>query len=227
MWKKESLKIEDYKTVRDAVFQKLRSAILNGYFEPGERLVESQIADEMGVSRTPVREAIRRLEIEKLVINLPRKGVMVAPVNESQIKEIFNIRGALEGLAVKLAIDNIDLKTIRQMEIILLEMAEAIKKAELLKIVECNTRFHDCIINASGSPKLSEMLQNIHDQIQRFRHKSLSLEGRPVIALSEHQDILEAVKERDKNKAEQLIKNHIENAGKALLRKIHEDKNSD
>ncbi|HHW01400.1 MAG TPA: GntR family transcriptional regulator [Thermoanaerobacterales bacterium] len=223
MTEKESLRIDDYKTVRDAVFERLRKAILNGYFKPGERLVESQIAEEMGVSRTPVREAIRRLEIEKLVVNLPRKGVMVAPINESQVKEIFNIRGALEGLAVKLAIDNIDSKTLRQMEEILQEMDQAIKKGDLDKEVECNTRFHDCILNASKSPKLSELLRNIHDQIQRFRHKSLSVEGRPQIALSEHNDILQAIKEKDKSKAEQLIKNHIENAGKALLKKIHEE----
>lgn len=222
MLKNRSLKIDDYKTVRDAAFERLRSGIINGYFKPGERLVESQIAEEMGISRTPIREAIRRLETERLVVNLPRKGVMVAPLDESQVKEIFNIRGALEGLAVKLAIDNLNYKTVKMMENILEEMQRAIEADDHNKVVECNTQFHDCIIEAAKSPKLSEMLQNIHDQIQRFRHTSLSAEGRPQIALTEHINILNYVKEKNANNAEKMMEKHIENAGKSLLEKITE-----
>jgi len=217
---KNVLKIDEYKTVRDSVFEKLKKAIIDGYFEPGQKLVESQIAQEMGVSRTPVREALRRLEIEKLVVNLPRKGVMVSPIDEVQVKEIFNIRAALEGLAIKLAIDNIDLTTIRQMRKILEEMREAIKRKDLKREVECNTKFHNYIIKAAKSSILTEMLQNIHNHVQRFRHTTLSMEGRSEIALNEHLKILKAIEERDKVKAEQLIEEHIENAKKALLMKI-------
>jgi len=222
--KNTNLKINDYKTVRDAAFERLRNAILKGHFKPGERLVESQIAEEMGISRTPIREAIRRLETEKLVVNLPRKGVVVAPLDMSQVKEIFAIRAALEGLAVKLAMENFNHEIIKEMEDILKEMQKGIKSQDLDQIVECNTRFHDCIIKTAGSSKLFEMLQNIKEQIQRFRHSSLSVEGRPQIALEEHICILNHIKEKNTTNAQKMMEQHIENAGKALSEKILKNK---
>ncbi|MBB6218574.1 DNA-binding GntR family transcriptional regulator [Anaerosolibacter carboniphilus] len=220
MEKEKSLKVENYKTVRDAVFEKLRKAILDGYFKPGQRIIENQVAEEMGVSRTPIREALRRLEIEKLVENLPRKGVMVARVNESQIKEIFNIRGVLEGLAVRLAIDNSDALMIADLEKIISEMETAIKDGDIDKQINCNTRFHDYIVRKANSPMLTEMLQNIHEQIQRYRHQSLSLEGRAEVSLSEHKDIVQEIKEKNKYGAEIFMKKHIEKAGEALMKRM-------
>lgn len=217
------LKVENYKTVRDAVFENIRAAILNGYLKPGERIIESQIAEEMEVSRTPVREALRRLEIEELVENLPRKGVIVARINDNQIKEIFNIRGALEGLAVRLAIDNFDDEWINDLQQWITDMEKAIDDGDLNKQVECNTQFHNCILSKSNSPMLIQMVHNFQDKIQRYRQQSLSLEGRPPITVSEHKDILAEIKEKNKYGAELFIKKHIEKAGEALIMSMKQE----
>lgn len=220
MKEKFNLKVDNYKTVRDAVFDNLRQGILNGHFKPGERIVESQIAEEMDVSRTPVREAIRRLEIEKLVENLPRKGVIVARLNESQIKEIFDIRGALEGLAVRLAIDNLDDELIVDLENSISNMEKAISLKNIEEQIKWNTNFHECILKKSQSQMLISMLHNLQEQVQRYRHHSLSLEGRPEASVNEHKDILAEIKEKNKYGAELFIRKHIEKAGQ-LLTKTH------
>lgn len=218
------LEVESFKTVRDAVFETIKKNILSGYFKPGERIVESQLSERMNVSRTPIREALRRLEVENLVENLPRKGVIVSSLKESQIVEIFHIRGALEGLASSLAIDNLDEELINQLQECIDKMSLAVKAGQIEKQIEYNTQFHEYILRKTNSPMLINMLQNLKDQIQRYRYQSLSLEGRPEISLMEHRDILKYMRERNKEKTEQYIRNHIKKAGEALLQKYRQNK---
>jgi DNA-binding GntR family transcriptional regulator len=213
------LEVGNFKTVRDAVFESIRRGILNGYFKPGERIVESQLAEKMNVSRTPIREALRRLEVENLVENLPRKGVIVSTLKDSQIVEIFNIRGALESLAVNLAIDNLDDELLENLQRCIDKMSEAIDKEDIEKQIEYNTKFHEHILCKTNSPMLVNMLHNLKEQIQRYRYRSLSLEGRPEISLNEHKDILKFIKQKDKEKAEKYIREHINKAGEALIKK--------
>lgn len=215
--KEFNLEITDYKTVRDAVFDTIRKGILNGYFKPGERIIESQLAERMNVSRTPVREALRRLEVEKLVENLPRKGMIVTTLNDSQIFEIFNIRSALEGLAINLAIDNSDDELFNNLQDCINNMKDAINTGDIKKQIDYNTKFHDYILIKTYSPMLVDMLNNIKGQIQLYRYHSLSLIGRPEISYNEHEHILNFIKNKDKENAEKYIKIHIKNAGISLV----------
>lgn len=211
------LEVNNYKTIRDAVFESIRKGILNGYFKPGERIIESQLAEKMNVSRTPIREALRRLEVENLVENLPRKGMIVSTLKDSQVIEIFNIRGALEGLAVDIAIEKLDNELIDNLEKCIDKMSEAIKKDDIEMQIRYNTKFHEHILCKTDSPMLINMLHNLKEQIQRYRYQSLSLQGRPEISLNEHKNILEFIKDKNKEKAEKYIKDHIKKAGEALI----------
>src|SRR6056297_3263879 len=158
------LEINNYKTVRDAVFESIRKGILNGYFKPGERIIESQLAEKMNVSRTPIREALRRLEVENLVENLPRKGMIVSTLKDSQVIEIFNIRGALEGLAVDIAIDKLDDELIINLQKCIDKMTEAVKSDDIDMQIEYNTKFHEHILRKTDSPMLVNMLHNLKEQ---------------------------------------------------------------
>ncbi len=212
------LEVDNYKTVRDAVFESIRKGILNGYFKPGERIIESQLAEKMNVSRTPIREALRRLEVENMVENLPRKGMIVSTLNDSQVIEIFNIRGALEGLALDIAIDKLDDELINNLQKCIDKMTEAIIKDDIEMQIEYNTKFHEHILCKTDSPMLVNMLHNLKEQIQRYRYQSLSLQGRPEISLNEHKNILKFIKDKNKEKAEKYIKDHIKKAGEALIK---------
>ncbi|MDW7669250.1 MAG: GntR family transcriptional regulator [Bacillota bacterium] len=212
------LEVDNYKTVRDAVFESIRKGILNGYFKPGERIIESQLAEKMNVSRTPIREALRRLEVENLVENLPRKGMIVSTLKDSQVIEIFNIRGALEGLAVDIAIDHLDEELINNLQTCIDKMSEAIVKDNIEMQIRYNTKFHEHILCKTDSPMLVNMLHNLKEQIQRYRYQSLSLQGRPEISLNEHKNILKFLKDKNKEEAEKYIKDHIKKAGEALIK---------
>lgn len=215
------LKIKDYRTVRDAVFDKLKEAILTGYLQPGERLVEADIAEKMDVSRTPVREAIRRLEMEKLVIYVPRKGVVVSDVSEEEILQLYTIRAELEGLAVRWAVNNVTDEDITNLKDYSQKMEESVINNDLKSEVYYNSMFHDYIVSMSHSQILSDMLKTIHENIQRFRFKSLSLQGRPKSALLEHELILNAIKEKNAEEASFQIIKHIENASVSVLKQLH------
>ncbi|NLA59062.1 MAG: GntR family transcriptional regulator [Firmicutes bacterium] len=211
------IQLDNYKPLRDIVFENLREAIITGQLRPGERLMEVQIAEELGVSRTPVREAIRKLELEGLVVMVPRKGAYVSNVSIKDISDIFQIRRALEGLAAELAADRLTEEQLEELEQLLVRTAETVEKLDILTTVDMDTGFHQVIYEASRNEKLSSMLYHLREQIQRFRTQSLSRPGRLEQALLEHRAIMDALKERDGELARRLVEEHIENAESALL----------
>ena len=187
------IKLDNYKPLRELVFEALREAIVKGVLKPGERMMEIQLAEEMGVSRTPVREAIRKLELEGLVAMVPRKGAYVASLSMKDIVEVFEIRGALEGLAAELAAERITDEELEELERYLLRINESIETKDLTLMVEVDTDFHGQLYRASRNERLSQIISNLREQIQRFRKTSLSLPGRMRAALEEHKQIVEAI----------------------------------
>lgn len=211
------IRLDTYKPLRELVFESLREAIIQGRLKPGERLMELTLAEELGVSRTPVREAIRKLELEGFVVMVPRKGAYVAGITEKDINDVFEVRAALEALAAGLAAERITEEELDELERSLVQLAEASQSGDINAVVEHDTRFHDLIYRASRNQRLMQIVSNLQDQIQRFRLATLSRPGRTRRAVEEHKKIVEAIAERNVELAQQLAREHIENAEANLL----------
>ncbi len=218
------VKLDSYKPLREIVFESLREAIIGAVLKPGERLMEIQLAEEMGVSRTPVREAIRKLELEGFVVMIPRKGAYVAGISLKDIADVFEIRSALEALAAGLAAERITEEELEQMERLLVRKAEIIEANDIDSIVEVDTDFHAILFKASRNEKLIQILSNLREQIQRFRTTSLAVPGRMKEALEEHRKIVEALSERNVPLAGSLAAEHIENAENVMLEALRKNK---
>jgi len=211
------VKLDGYKPLREIVFETLRDAIINQVLRPGERLMEIQLAEEMGVSRTPVREAIRKLELEGFVVMVPRRGVYVAGISMKDIHEVFEVRSALEALAASLAAERITEEELEEMERRLVEEAKETEANNLRSIVEIDTSFHDLLYKAARNERLVHFVNLLQEQLQRFRSASLARPGRGKIALEEHRKIVEALATRNGKLAGQLAREHIESAEHAML----------
>lgn len=220
------VKLENYKPLREIVFEHLREAIIKGKLRPGERLMEMQLADEMGVSRTPVREAIRKLELEGLVIMIPRRGAYVADLSIKDVAETFEIRSALEALAASLAAERITPEEAEEMERILVRIGAAIEEDDMQQLVALDEEYHNLLYKASRNDRLMQILNNLREQIQRFRVTTLAVPGRVRVALQEHRNIAEAISERNAELAHQLALEHIENAENALMDWMRRQKES-
>ena len=209
--------LDGYKPLREIVFESMREAILSGVLQPGERLMEIQLAEEMGVSRTPVREAIRKLELENFVVMIPRKGAYVAGVSSKDVADVFEIRSALEGLAAGLAAERITEDELEQMERVLFYRATEGDVMDLEQIVKSDTDFHALVYSASRNERLIQILANLREQIQRFRATSLAVPGRNKLALEEHRMIVEALRNHDSEEAQSLAIAHIVTAENVMF----------
>ncbi|HHW14918.1 MAG TPA: GntR family transcriptional regulator [Firmicutes bacterium] len=214
--------LDNYKPLRELVFEALREAIIQGRLHPGERLMEIQLAEELGVSRTPVREAIRKLELEGLVLMIPRKGAYVSEISMKDIADVFEIRRALEGLAARLAAERATEQEIERLERALVKIAEIAQAEDLDGAVALDTDFHEELMAASHNPRLSQLVSNLREQIQRFRLTSLSHPGRVKLAVEEHRKIVDAIASHDADLAQNLAYEHIENAENSLMEVIRE-----
>ncbi len=218
------VKLDNYKPLREIVFEHLREAIIKGVLKPGERLMEMQLAEEMGVSRTPVREAIRKLELEGLVIMVPRRGAYVSDLSIKDVAETFEIRGALEAMAAGLAAERINDDELEEIERILVKISESIEKNDIKAVIEHDESFHAILYKASHNDRLVQIISNLREHIQRFRSTSLTAPGRLKAVLFEHRQIAEAISERNAELAQRLAQEHIENAENALMEWIKEHK---
>ncbi|MGI5922285.1 MAG: GntR family transcriptional regulator [Syntrophomonadaceae bacterium] len=215
--------LDSYKPLRELVLDALREAIINGTLKPRERLMELQLAEELGVSRTPIREALRKLELEGFIVMVPRKGAYVADFSFKDIADIFEIRAALEGLAGALAAERITDDELENMERLLVEKAEAITENDIEKLVDVDTKFHEALYKASRNERLTTIISNLREQIQRFRATSLANPGRGKMSLDEHRNIVEAIQSRDVQAARQAAQDHIENAENSMIEAIKKD----
>lgn len=215
-----NLNLNDYLPLRDVVFNALRKAILSGDLKPGERLMEKQLAEKMGVSRTPVREAIRKLELEGFVVMVPRKGAQVAEITEKDIQDVLEVRGALEELAVKLACKNMDDKDLRSLKQVMKEFSEASKRDDLDGMIEKDTEFHDIIFRATKNEKLIQIVNNLREQIHRYRVAYLKSFDDLKAIEEEHEQIVYAIENKKPSLAEKLAAAHIKNQEKAVIQFI-------
>ena len=175
------IKLDSYKPLRELVCENIRQAIIDGTFSPGERLMEIQLADEMGVSRTPVREAIRKLELEGFVVMIPRRGTYVADISIKDINEVYEIRTSLDVLAAGLAAERINDDELETLQRLLVEIGQHIEENNMDKIVEVDIAFHDVLYQASRNERLRNIINNLREQITcirvvwRIRWKNIAL----------------------------------------------------
>lgn len=203
--------MNEYLPLRDVVFNTLRQAILRGELKPGERLMEIQLANKLGVSRTPVREAIRKLELEGLVLMIPRKGAEVAEITEKSLKDVLEVRKALEELAVQLACERITKEEVEELAKAGEDFKKVLKSNDITEIAEADVRFHDIIYMATDNQKLISLLNNFREQMYRYRVEYLKKEEVHKQLIAEHDAIVEHVSNRNQGEAMAVVCQHIDN----------------
>ncbi|KLU61994.1 HTH-type transcriptional regulator McbR [Peptococcaceae bacterium CEB3] len=214
------IRFDEMGNIRDSVFLTLRNAILQGKLLPGERLVERDIAERLGISRTPVRESIRKLELERLVTHIPRKGVVVTGFSKEDVMEITAIRKVLEGLICSIAAGKIKARDLERLETTLKQLQDEHDKGNYKKVNQLHDRFHEIIYKAAESPRIYEYLNTIRDYIHRFAEIAYTKPGRTEEALVEHDNILRALRNHDSQEAEEAVKAHVEKSSAAYIETV-------
>lgn len=214
----------EYLPLRDVVFNTLRQSILTGELKPGERLMEIHLADKLGVSRTPIREAIRKLELEGLVTMIPRRGAEVAQITEKNLREVLEVRRALDALAVELACERISGEDLQRLKQACDHFEEETKRGNANQVARADVAFHDIILAASGNDKLVQMIGNFSQQMYRYRLEYVKDESHYEQLIAEHRRIYEAIRDQDPENGANAIKLHIDNQEKAVIRMIAERK---
>jgi DNA-binding GntR family transcriptional regulator len=203
--------VTDKYSLRGRVFNKLREDILSGVYHENEELKENTIGLELGVSRTPVREALRQLELEGLVTMIPNKGAYVTGITQKDIHDIYIIRSYLEGLCAKWACEHITEAQIEALDEVLYLSDFHARRGHHEQLVELDNKFHDLIYTACGSKILNHVLSDFHHYVERVRKITLSMPGRASKSCQEHAAIVDAIRKRDGNLAEALAHEHIIN----------------
>lgn len=215
-----SVDMDEYLPLRDVVFNTLRRAILKGELKPGERLMEIALAERLGVSRTPIREAMRKLELEGLVVMIPRRGAQVANITEKDLNDVLEVRIGLENLAVEKACKRMTDEEMGRLWIAAKAFERTMSEGNLVKLAEADVAFHEIIYQASDNVRLIQVLNNLREQIYRYRVEYLKEEETRNLLVKEHEELYRAIKERDVAKAREISFHHIENQRKAIIKSI-------
>ena len=220
--KDTTFNVNEYLPLRDVVFSTLRQAINTGEFAPGERLMEISLANRLGVSRTPVREAIRKLELEGLVIMIPRKGAQVARITEKNLRDVIEIRTVLEEFAAVLACERIDQSGLHDLRQAHEDFIRSVENGDILDIVDKDETFHDTIFRATNNDRLISIINNLREQFYRYRMEYLKEPGTHKLLLKEHEAIYSALKKHDKAEAGSAIRIHIENQRRSIISSLRD-----
>lgn len=214
--------MNEYLPLRDVVFNTLRQAILKGELAPGERLMEIQLAERLGVSRTPIREAIRKLELEGLVLMVPRKGAEVAKISEKSLRDVLEVRRSLEELAIELACQRMSQEAVEELEKKQEEFKSAVENGSAMDIAETDEAYHDVIYKGTCNDRLVQMINNLREQMYRYRLEYIKDEDKRQILLLEHDNILKAVRQRKVQEAKEAMREHIDNQEITVSKNIKE-----
>ena len=216
--------LTDQQSLQERTYQALRGALLDGVYLPGERIYEGAVAKSLGVSRNPVREAVRRLQQDGLLQVRPHYGIYVTTIPPEEIEDIYRIRGALEATAAALAAERMTDEEVEELGAILLEQQQAAITAaglprEPVSVVQAD-RFHHAIHAGARSPRLNVLLEQIYAQVTHFRNLTLRQPGRAAVSAAGHARIFEAIQKRRAKDADRLMRTHIDDARQALVRAL-------
>ena len=218
---KFNINTNEYLPLRDVVFNTLRDAILTGKLVPGERLMENQLADKLGVSRTPVREALRMLELENLVELVPRKGAQVLDMSEKDITNILEVRSALEGLATSVACKKMSKEDLQQLKNMEVDFEKAVADNDVERFVDIDEDFHDMIFAATENDKLINIFRNLRIQLYRYRMaQAKNNETSMSTIVAHHRSIIRAIENHDAEEGASIAQGHIKYQTESILRFI-------
>lgn len=212
--------MNEFLPLRDVVFNTLRKAILTGQLKPGERLMEVHLANQLGVSRTPIREAIRKLELEGLVIMIPRRGAEVAKITEKSLQDVLEVRRALDVLSIELACDRITEEEIAKLQKACDDFEQATHTGDTTLIAKADVCYHDIIVEATGNQRLVQLLNNLAEQMYRYRFVYLKDQSQHKNLVAEHREILQCIENKDKEKGALAAGLHIDNQELSIIKQI-------
>ena len=216
---KFNINTNEYLPLRDVVFNTLRDAILTGKLVPGERLMENQLAEKLGVSRTPVREALRMLELENLVELVPRKGAQVLDMSEKDIINILEVRSALEGLATSVACKKMTKEDLQQLKNMEVDFEKAVADNDVEHFVDIDEDFHDLIFAATENDKLINIFRNLRIQLYRYRMaQAKNNETSMSTIVAHHRSIIRAIENHDVEEGASIAQGHIKYQTESILR---------
>jgi DNA-binding GntR family transcriptional regulator len=210
--------IKNTKSIRQKIYGYLREQLLNGEILPHQHLVETKIAQDIGTSRTPIREALHSLELEGLIESIPRVGYVVKPINEDEVEEICEIRAAIEGVGARWAMEKAPQKLIEDLRKNILISEEKVAQGDPKAFVELDAQFHEIIARLSGSKRLQELGQTLRRHMLRYRIQSIYLTENVLRAIEGHKGILEAIERGNLEEVNGAIKDHLEQSKKDILR---------
>ena len=214
--------MDEFLPLRDVVFNTLRQAILTGELKPGERLMEIHLANKLGVSRTPIREAIRKLELEGLVTMIPRRGAEVAQITEKSMNDVLEVRRAMDALCVELACDRITPEELQDLKKACDTFEAAVKTDDIKQIAQADVALHDIIVQATGNQRLIQLVNNLSEQMYRYRVEYLKDENNYPTLMKEHKDIVEGLVRKNKTQVTETMHQHVKNQAVAVKAMIQE-----
>ncbi len=214
------IRVNKRKSLREEVYESLRRSIIHGKLKGGQRLIEETLAHQVGISRTPVREAMHKLEREGWLRRLPRGGFTVVNLTREDIEETFGIRCVLESYAARLAALNHKEEELRPLEEKIREFQRCLDAGQTDELSRINTEFHRLFYDLSRSPRLVKMIHDLRDQIYRFRRIILQVESMAKVSNNDHRKMMRAIRMRDANRVERLVKEHILRGRKIVLREL-------
>lgn len=220
MEEKNLQKVTSYKTKYQLAYETLREAIINGSLRPGQSLVVTELAEQMGLSRMPIREAMKRLEAEGFVTVTPHKVAVVTGLSPEDVAEVFIIRESLEGMAARLASQRITPENLASLRERVAQMEAEMRSGDYPMYGRLNRGFHRYICHLSGNKRLVSLLNEIWDANDRFRALFVMVPRRVAASLDEHQEILEVLAAREPDRAEEIMRRHVRLAGQSLLAQV-------
>ncbi|HME43436.1 MAG TPA: GntR family transcriptional regulator [Syntrophorhabdales bacterium] len=204
--------------LREHVYNGVKGAIIGGDFQPGRRLIEEKLAADMATSRTPVREAIQKLEKEGLIYKLPKSGFAVKPVTEEEVEEILGLRSVLEGYAGFLATSRITDIELKQLDEIIAKEDECLKNLNVDEFISLDGEFHDVLYKAAKNSRLYSLLNDLRDYMYRYRVIILHYQRKLHLAVQDHKEMLESIKAKCPRQVEKLVRKHV-GRGKEIIKK--------
>ena len=211
---------DEYLPLRDVVFNTLRQAILTGEMKPGERLMEIHLANKLGVSRTPIREAIRKLELEGLVIMIPRRGAEVAQITWKNLKDVLEVRRAIDVLAIELACDRMSAEELDELYQACEAFKEATKTQDARVIAKADVALHDLIVKSTRNDRLMQLVNTLSEQMYRYRFEYIKDVSQHEKLVQEHNDMYQSILNKNKELAAEAVRKHIDNQEEAIIKQL-------
>lgn len=211
-------------TLREQIVEFIKDSVVSGRLKPGERVPEHEIAEKLGISRTPIREAFRQLESEGFITVTPRKGAVVSPITDKDVREFYAIKSILEGHAARTSCATLSPKEIKKLESLNSQMEKYASKGDVKGFFKCDNQFHDTFLKACGNEKLCSLVHNLVQQFERFRVTALSLPGRMNESVKQHREIIDAFKDGDQDLVEKLVRANAEKGGDTLVEEITKER---